>query len=177
MKKVMFVIVLTALLMLNIGCTSPRMVRGVENLSNQKEITLEVEKTVTISTGPTGIMREEAGIAVKIMNLTDEVKYINWSSSSITYNDFTTRILTGRDRVGSLNAVLPNTAIMPKGRISTTLFVADALTPKRNNSGTTWWEISPSLDCESASIILSYSGDDTNKLKQAIFKVLFETSK
>ncbi len=115
----------------------------------------------------------DGAITVKIKNLTDEVKYINCNSSSLTYKEFTSRVMTGNDRISSINTTVPNTAILPNSTITINILPADAINIQ-NYPAATYVSIEPPLeDSKEITLLMSYSGKNISNLEQEIYLFKF----
>lgn len=173
MKKLCYAIFLTLLIGVFVGCSSAsRVPVQTVNLTNKKEIDVKVIGTMSFKNE--FFVSHEGGLKVKITNLTNQVKYLNWSSSSLSYNGMTSRIVTGNDRISNLNSVVPNTVILPNSTLVIGIIAADAINSIQSYPAATYYSINTPLEtAKQINLILSYSNSDINKLKQAIFSYNF----
>lgn len=169
MKKLCYAIFIILLMGSFMGCSSVRSRTPVQtiNLLGEKEIDIKVIGTMSFRNE--WLASHEGGLKVEITNLTNEVKYINWSASSLSYNGMTSRIVTGNDRVININSNVPNTAILPNRKVRVGIIAADSIEIQAY-SAVTYYNVDPPLEAaDQMDLILSYSDNDINKLKQAVF--------
>lgn len=170
MKK-QFVLMVIMLIVLLTGCSSSVTRTSGKTIALNSQKDLQVTFVKTISKRNSWLKSNECGVELKIKNCSNDVKYINWSSSSLSYNNFTSRIVTGSDKIINSNSIVPNTAVLPNREITVMIFAADAINIKVYPAAT-YVEVSPSMDeSKEIDLILSYSGNDINKLLQAVYKI------
>ncbi len=168
MKKVLIILIM--MLVFFSGCSSVGRKAGVvTKLNTQDEIQIKVLRTVKYTNE--WWVSHEGGLEIEIINNTSVVQYINWSSSSISYNNFTSRVVTGNDRMVNVNSVVPNTAVLPNAKNRVIIIAADAVNVKVYPA-VTYINVDPYMDnSKEVNLIISYTDSNTTTLKQAIFKI------
>lgn len=170
-KRFMLMMVLIALLF--VGCSNVSKKMPTETVSMSEKKVFEITYLGTLSYKNQWLKSHDGAITLKIKNLTNEVKYINWNSSSLSYNDFTSRVMTGNDRISNVNTVVPNTAVLPNSTITVNIIPADAIDIKIYPAAT-YVNVEPSFeDAKEVTLLMSYSGKDTNNLEQEIYLFKF----
>lgn len=172
MKK-LFILILVFTGMLLVGCSNVSKRMPTETIAVTEKKAFEVTYLGALSYKNQWLKSHDGAITLKIKNLTQEVKYINWNSSSLTYNNFTSRVTTGNDRISNINSVVPNTAVLPNSTITVNILPADAIDVKIYPAAT-YVSIEPPLeDASEVTLLMSYSGKDINNLEQEIYLFKF----
>lgn len=169
MRKVVSIILLIVGVLFA-GCSVPsRSASNVIKVDEQNDISIKVISTAGVRGDAFGYKKGEVGLNLIIKNETSEVKYLNWSSSSIGYNGVTSRVVTGNDRLVNINSMVPNTALMPNRETAVTIYAADFINIGYYKTSSYYYTENPiKSDVE---LIVSYSGKNINELKQAIYQI------
>lgn len=180
MKLIVMVLVLGVLFLT--GCSPVRSSVGrkatnVTKLSEEKEITLTVLETIKVSGSIIGFGAGDVGLKLSVKNNSSEVKYLVWSASSLGFEGVTSRIITGNDKFININSIVPNTALMPNKEMNVVIYAADVIQymPTYKYSASYYYTETPIK--ESIDLILSYSGNNINELKQAVYHIELEEIK
>lgn len=167
MKKFLGLILVIISLLIS-GCSATlRNVKGEKIERNSDEIQVKVISTTQLQAQ--GVVFREAGINVEIKNISNSMIVINLNNSSLSLDglngEYSSRIISGNDRIKNVNSVVPNIVLAPNATRKIVLYPADLLQPVYHFQDITGFEVIPQFkNFDKIRLSLAYHSEIENSL-------------